>query len=184
MPPPRPSWRRHRVCSGFPLVVTRFPSGAAPHCMRGPERGKIPLTSGRDSMDFFASGLSPEDLRRRVGHLSQVAGVRLLTSGDGPSRGVRLHRVPHRHRLCVRDRRRSRLRCRAGRVSRRLARLDAADADAGPVVLRGSVGLRLAARRARRLQQYLRPVAYRQSRGGLGRALQLPRPADRALRRP
>jgi hypothetical protein len=44
-------------------------------------------------MDFFAAGLSPEDLRRRVGHLSQVAGLRLLTSGDGPSRGVRLIEV-------------------------------------------------------------------------------------------
>jgi hypothetical protein len=44
-------------------------------------------------MDFFAAGLSPEELRRRVGHLSQVAGARLLTSGDGPSRGVRLIEV-------------------------------------------------------------------------------------------
>lgn len=41
-------------------------------------------------MDFFAAGLPQDELRRRVGHLSQVAGVRLLASEDGPSRGVRL----------------------------------------------------------------------------------------------
>ena len=41
-------------------------------------------------MEFFASALGPEELRRRVGHMSQIAGVRLLTSDDGPSRGVRL----------------------------------------------------------------------------------------------
>ena len=41
-------------------------------------------------MDFFAHGLEADALRRRVGHLSQVAGVRLLSSEDGPSRGVRL----------------------------------------------------------------------------------------------
>ena len=41
-------------------------------------------------MAFFAAGLTPEELRRRVGHMSQLAGVRLSTSADGPSRGVRL----------------------------------------------------------------------------------------------
>lgn len=41
-------------------------------------------------MDFFAAGLAPDELRRRVGHMSQVAGVRLLSSENGPSRGVRL----------------------------------------------------------------------------------------------
>lgn len=40
--------------------------------------------------DFFAEGLAPEDVKRRVGHMSQVCGVRLLTSDNGPSRGVRL----------------------------------------------------------------------------------------------
>lgn len=41
-------------------------------------------------MDFFASGLAADEIRRRVGHMSQLAGVRLLTSDNGPSRGVRL----------------------------------------------------------------------------------------------
>jgi hypothetical protein len=41
-------------------------------------------------LDFFAEGLEGEALRRRVGHMSQVAGVRLMTSDNGPSRGVRL----------------------------------------------------------------------------------------------
>ena len=41
-------------------------------------------------MDLYGSSLSGEELRRRVGHLSQVGGVRLLTSDNGPSRGVRL----------------------------------------------------------------------------------------------
>ena len=110
-------------------------------------------------MDLFGQELAGEELRRRVGHLSQVGGVRLLTSDNGPSRGVRLARVPHRHRLHLRDRRRARLRRRPRRLPRRLARLDAADADAGPVVFRGPGGLRLAARRARRLQQHLRPAS-------------------------
>jgi hypothetical protein len=35
-------------------------------------------------------GNEAEELRRRVGHMSQLAGVRLLTSDNGPSRGVRL----------------------------------------------------------------------------------------------
>lgn len=41
-------------------------------------------------MDLYGSSLSGAELRRRVGHLSQVGGVRLLTSDNGPSRGVRL----------------------------------------------------------------------------------------------
>ena len=41
-------------------------------------------------MDLYGSSVSGEELRRRVGHLSQVGGVRLLTSDNGPSRGVRL----------------------------------------------------------------------------------------------
>jgi hypothetical protein len=41
-------------------------------------------------MDLYGSLLSGEELRRRVGHLSQVGGVRLLASDNGPSRGVRL----------------------------------------------------------------------------------------------
>lgn len=41
-------------------------------------------------MDFFAAGLSAGDLRCRVGHMSQLAGVRLISSENGPSRGVRL----------------------------------------------------------------------------------------------
>jgi hypothetical protein len=41
-------------------------------------------------MEFFGADLTAAEIRRRVGHMSQVAGVRLLTSDDGPSRGVRL----------------------------------------------------------------------------------------------
>ena len=41
-------------------------------------------------MDFYAERLAADALRRRVGHISQVAGVRLLASDNGPSRGVRL----------------------------------------------------------------------------------------------
>lgn len=41
-------------------------------------------------MEFFGAGLSADALRRRVGHMSQLGGVRLLTSDNGPSRGVRL----------------------------------------------------------------------------------------------
>jgi len=39
---------------------------------------------------LFGRAMSRSDLMRRIGHLSQVGGVRLLESGDGPSRGVRL----------------------------------------------------------------------------------------------
>ena len=41
-------------------------------------------------MDLYGGALSGPELRRRIGHLSQVGGVRLLTSDNGPSRGVRL----------------------------------------------------------------------------------------------
>jgi hypothetical protein len=41
-------------------------------------------------VNFFADGLSADALQRRVGHMSQLAGVRLLNSDNGPSRGVRL----------------------------------------------------------------------------------------------
>lgn len=41
-------------------------------------------------MSFFASDLGERELKRRIGHLSQIGGVRLLTSDNGPSRGVRL----------------------------------------------------------------------------------------------
>jgi len=41
-------------------------------------------------VDFFADGMPAEALRRRVGHMSQLAGVRLLASDNGASRGVRL----------------------------------------------------------------------------------------------
>jgi Domain of unknown function (DUF4432) len=39
---------------------------------------------------LFGRDFSRAELMRRVGHLSQVGGVRLLESTDGPSRGVRL----------------------------------------------------------------------------------------------
>jgi hypothetical protein len=41
-------------------------------------------------MAFFGADLGGDELRRRVGHMSQLGGVRLLTSDNGPSRGVRL----------------------------------------------------------------------------------------------
>ena len=41
-------------------------------------------------MQLFGQKWEGEELRRRVGHMSQLAGVRLLTSDNGPSRGVRL----------------------------------------------------------------------------------------------
>ena len=135
-------------------------------------------------MDLYGSSLSGAELRRRVGHLSQVGGVRLLTSDNGPSRGVRLIEFRTGTGPLLRDRRRARLRCGPGRLSRRVARLDAADADAGAVVLRGPGEFRLAPRRPRRLQQHLRPDPYRQPGRGVGRALQFPGTADRPLRRP
>ena len=39
---------------------------------------------------LFGRDLSRRELMRRIGHLSQVGGVQLLQSDDGPSRGVRL----------------------------------------------------------------------------------------------
>ena len=42
----------------------------------------MPAPWGRDH--------SKADLRRRVGRLDQVAGIRLATIGDGSGRGVRL----------------------------------------------------------------------------------------------
>jgi len=39
---------------------------------------------------LFGRELSRHELMRRVGHLSQVGGVKLLEAGDGPARGVRL----------------------------------------------------------------------------------------------
>ena len=41
-------------------------------------------------MDLFGSRLTADALRRRIGHISQIGGVRLLSSDNGPSRGVRL----------------------------------------------------------------------------------------------
>ena len=41
-------------------------------------------------MELYGSEIGGEELRRRLGHISQVGGVRLLTSDNGPSRGVRL----------------------------------------------------------------------------------------------
>lgn len=40
-------------------------------------------------MHLFGGGYEGAELRRRVGHISQIADVRLLTSDNGPSRGVR-----------------------------------------------------------------------------------------------
>ena len=40
--------------------------------------------------DLFGRSYSRSELRRRVGRLDQVAGVRLLTLGDGGARGVRV----------------------------------------------------------------------------------------------
>ncbi len=40
--------------------------------------------------DLFNKHYTRAELMRRIGHLSQVGGVQLLESGDGPSRGVRL----------------------------------------------------------------------------------------------
>lgn len=41
-------------------------------------------------VELFGRTWSRDDLRRHVGHLSQLGGVRLLVSDNGPSRGVRL----------------------------------------------------------------------------------------------
>jgi hypothetical protein len=40
--------------------------------------------------DLFGRSIGRSDLLRRVGRLDQAAGVRLVTLGDGPERGVRL----------------------------------------------------------------------------------------------
>ncbi|HET7412664.1 MAG TPA: DUF4432 domain-containing protein, partial [Pararhizobium sp.] len=40
-------------------------------------------------MHLFGQDHDGAELRRRVGHVSQLADVRLLTSDNGPSRGVR-----------------------------------------------------------------------------------------------
>src|SRR5262249_25824428 len=39
---------------------------------------------------LFGRDFSRAELERRVGHLSQLGGVRLIVSDNGPSRGVRL----------------------------------------------------------------------------------------------
>lgn len=39
---------------------------------------------------WWGGALPPAELRRRVGHPSQIAGVRLVTLGDGAGRGVRV----------------------------------------------------------------------------------------------
>ena len=44
-------------------------------------------------MDLYGSSLTGAELRRRIGHLSQVGGVRLLTSDNGPECEV----PPHGH---------------------------------------------------------------------------------------
>ncbi len=41
-------------------------------------------------MDLYGEAIGAAELRRRIGHLSQIGGVRLLASDNGPSRGVRL----------------------------------------------------------------------------------------------
>ena len=40
--------------------------------------------------ELFGQRWSRAELERRIGHLSQLGGVRLLASDNGPSRGVRL----------------------------------------------------------------------------------------------
>src|SRR6476620_11836148 len=40
--------------------------------------------------ELFGQRWSRGELERRIGHLSQLGGVRLLASDNGPSRGVRL----------------------------------------------------------------------------------------------
>ena len=40
--------------------------------------------------ELFGQRWSRAELERRIGHVSQLGGVRLLTSDNGPSRGVRL----------------------------------------------------------------------------------------------
>ena len=70
--------------------------------------------------------------------MSQLAGVRLLDLGRRPVARRAAARIPHRHRASLRGRRRPRLRRRrAASIRGASAALDAADPDAGPVVLRG-----------------------------------------------
>src|SRR4029077_21160549 len=40
--------------------------------------------------ELFGQRWSRAELERRIGHVSQLGGVRLLASDNGPSRGVRL----------------------------------------------------------------------------------------------
>ena len=40
--------------------------------------------------ELYGQRWSRSELERRVGHVSQLGGVRLLASDNGPSRGVRL----------------------------------------------------------------------------------------------
>ena len=40
-------------------------------------------------MNVFGKDLSPDELRRRIGRLGQVAGVEPFVFDDGPARGVR-----------------------------------------------------------------------------------------------
>lgn len=52
------------------------------------------MTGGRKSgVTLYGQALAPEELRRRVGRLEQVAGIESFTYDDGPERGVRALRV-------------------------------------------------------------------------------------------
>lgn len=41
-------------------------------------------------VELFGRGWTRTEIERRIGHLSQLCGIRLVTSDNGPSRGVRL----------------------------------------------------------------------------------------------
>src|SRR6202163_1823458 len=93
-------------------------------------------------------------------------------------------RIPHRDRLHIRGRARPRHGCWPGRIPWRLARLDAANVDARPLVFRAADRIRLVAYGARRLQQHVWSYPHRQSGDRRSGALQFSRPPAGAIRCP
>ncbi len=109
-------------------------------------------------MKIFDTDYERRTLEPLVGARRQLAGVDLITFGDGHARNTRGARLPDRQRSALPGPARPRVRHRARRVRRHRAVLAAAERPRRAVVLRGrSRRLRLAARRPRRPVQHRRP---------------------------
>ena len=114
--------------------------------------------------DLFNASYSRTDLMRRIGHLSQVGGVQLLTAGDGPGRGVRLIEFRTGTGFTFKVAVERGMDIGYCEYRGRLPGLDSAHDAGRPLVLRAANRVWLAAHGARWFLQLLRYGAHRQPR--------------------